>query len=315
MTSTKNHAVTGAFGYSGKYIAQRLLDKGIAVRTLTNSQHRENPFGDRINTYPLEFHDLSRLVESLRGVDVLYNTYWVRFNHTLFNQKSAVENTHTLFKAAVKAGVRKIVHISITNPSENSPLEYFSGKAKLERYLSETGLCYSILRPAVLFGIEDILINNIAWLLRHFPIFGIFGMGDYKLQPIYVDDLAMLAVDEGFANNSENKIIDAIGPETYTYRELVDVIAKAIQIRRPMMSIPPTIGYIIGWVVGKLKNDVVITRQEIAGLMSNLLYTDSLPTGTTKFSTWVYENATLLGTTYKSEVARRKNTHSSYGDI
>ncbi len=315
MTSTKNHAVTGAFGYSGKYIAKRLLDKGVTVRTLTNSLHRENPFGDRIKAYPLVFDDYSRLVESMRGVEVLYNTYWVRFNHTLFNQKSAVENTHTLFNAAVEAGVRKIVHVSITNPSENSPLEYFSGKAKLEKYLLETGLNYTILRPGVLFGIEDILINNIAWLLRHFPIFGVFGNGEYKLQPIFVDDLAKLAVDEGCNHHDENKIIDAIGPETFTYRELVAVIAHAIQKNRPMISIPPAMGHIIGWFIGKLKNDVVITRQEIAGLMSNLLYTDSTPTGTTKFSSWVNENANLLGTTYKSEVARRKNTLDSYDQI
>ena len=66
-----------------------------------------------------------------------------------------------LFEAAKKQGIKRIVHISITNPSEDSPFEYFSGKAKIEKALIEFGISYA-LRPAVLFGKEDILINNIT---------------------------------------------------------------------------------------------------------------------------------------------------------
>ncbi len=192
------HAVTGAFGYSGKYIAKRLLDKGHEVITLTNSMARANPFGEKvIKAYPFNFDKPAELAASLRGVSVLYNTYWVRFNHKLFRHTDAVKNTLVLFDAAKAAGVERIVHISITNPSEDSPLEYFSGKAQLEKALIDSGISYAILRPTVLFGKEDILINNIAWSLRHLPVFGVFGDGQYRLQPIYVDDLAELAVRYG----------------------------------------------------------------------------------------------------------------------
>jgi uncharacterized protein YbjT (DUF2867 family) len=168
------HAVTGAFGYSGKYMAKRLLSKGHRVITLTNSLYRANPFGGRVEAHPFNFNKPERLTESLKGVSVLYNTYWVRFNHKMFTQADALRNTITMFNAAVEAGVERIVHVSITNPSENSHLEYFSGKARLEKELEETGLSYAILRPAVLFGKEDILINNIAWVLRRLPVFGVF---------------------------------------------------------------------------------------------------------------------------------------------
>ncbi|MBE2264063.1 MAG: NAD(P)H-binding protein [Burkholderiaceae bacterium] len=310
MSNSSIHAVTGAFGYSGKYIAQRLLAAGRQVITLTNSTDRANEFGGRLPVYPFHFDQPDELAASLAGVEVLYNTYWVRFNHKLFRHADAVQNTLTLFDAARRAGVRRIVHVSITNPSEDSPLEYFSGKARLERALIESGLSYAILRPTVLFGKEDILINNIAWLLRHLPLFGVFGDGSYRLQPIYVDDLAALAVQQGGATG--NLTLDAIGPETFTYRELVTTIGRLIGAPRPVIGVPPAAGYWVGRAVGALMGDVTITREEIAGLMADLLYVDSPPTGVTKLSGWVADHAATLGRHYTSELARRQDRVGAY---
>lgn len=304
-TAQSRHAVTGAFGYSGQCIARRLLEAGEPVITLTNSLHRPNPFEERVKAYPFNFENPAELTQSLEGVSVLYNTYWVRFNHKMFSHADAVANTLALFTAAKQAGVRRIVHISITNPAEDSPLEYFSGKARLERALIESGLSYAILRPTVLFGKEDILINNIAWLLRRLPVFGVFGDGRYRLQPIYVDDLAQLAVEQG--RNESNVIINAIGPETFTYRELVQEIGRIIGARRPVVSVPPAIGYWAGALIGKLTGDVTITRQEIAGLMAGLLYVDAPPAGQTRLTDWAAAHAATLGARYASELARRKD--------
>ena len=87
------------------------------------------------------------------------------------------------------------MHISITNPSLDSPLPYFRGKAILEKEIRASGISHAIVRPTVLFGKEDILINNITYLLRRLPVFAIPGSGDYRLQPIYVEDLAEIAVE------------------------------------------------------------------------------------------------------------------------
>ena len=310
MKNDHVHAVTGAFGYSGKYIAQRLLAEGQRVITLTNSLQRRNPFGERVRAVPLDFDQPAKLTESLRGVSVLYNTYWVRFNHRNFTHADAVRNTETLFRAAQAAGVSRIVHVSITNPSETSPLEYFRGKARLERVLRESGLSHAILRPAVLFGREDILVNNIAWALRHLPVFGIFGDGQYKLQPIYVDDLAQLAVEQGRASRSVT--LNAIGPETFTYRGLAEALGRIIGKPRPMVSVPPSVGYAAGWVIGKLVGDVMITREEIRGLMDNLLCVDAPPAGTTLLTDWARERAATLGLHYASELARRRDREVEY---
>lgn len=310
MSQQQIHAVTGAFGYSGKYIAGRLLDKGHQVITLTNSLHRANPFGDKVQAHPFNFDNPQKLVETLKGVSVLHNTYWVRFNHKMFKHADAVANTITLFNAAKEAGVERIVHVSITNPSTDSHLEYFSGKAKLEQALKDSGISYAILRPTVLFGKEDILINNIAWALRKLPVFGVFGDGRYRLQPIYVDDLAALSVEQG--ESRENAIIDAIGPETFTYKGLVETIGEIIGKKRPIISVSPAIGYMAGLVTGKLVGDVMITREEIEGLMADLLYTESPPAGQTKLTDWAKKHAATLGKNYTSELARRKDRQSEY---
>jgi len=305
------HVVTGAFGYSGRYIAQRLLAAGARVRTLTDSPDRLSPLRGRIEVHPFNFDRPEALVASLQGASALYNTYWVRFNARDFRHAVAVDNTLALFRAAQAAGVARVVHVSITNPSLDSPLEYFRGKAVLERALRESGLSHAILRPTVLFGDEDILFNNIAWLLRRLPLFAVFGSGDYRLQPMFVDDLAELAVRQGNAHASTT--IDAIGPETFSYRELVRCIGEAIGHVRPVISLPPAIGFAAARVMGGFLGDIIITKPEIEGLMANLLYVSSPPAGSTRLTVWAREHAATLGLHYANELARRRDRRRGYG--
>jgi NADH dehydrogenase len=311
----ERHVVTGAFGYTGKYIASRLLAGGqnVIVDTLTNSPQRGNPFQGQVRAFRYHFDKPQRLSDFLMGTRVLYNTYWVRFDSAEFTFQQAVANSKTLFRAAKKAGVQRIVHVSITNPSLDSDLGYFRGKALVEEHLKESGISYAILRPAVLFGFEDILINNIAWVLRRFPVFGVFGSGEYCLQPMYVKDFAERAVREG--QNEEDVVLNAAGPETYTFRGLVTMISKAIDCPRPVISLPPRLGYFVGWVIGKMMNDVFLTWEEIQGLMHGLLYTNSEPMGKTRLSLWVRDHKDRLGHSYASELARRRNREDTYRDL
>ena len=313
MAEGELHVVTGAFGYSGRHITERLLRAGHRVRTLTNSPSREHAFGNRVETRPFDFGDRDRLARSLEGAVVLYNTYWVRFNHRDFGFAEAVENTRTLFAAAKAAGVPRVVHVSITNPSESSALEYFRGKAQLERSLLESGLSHAILRPAVLFGGDDILINNIAWALRHLPVFGVFGDGQYRLQPIHVEDLADLAVAAGAQR--ANSTVDAIGPETFTYRGLVEELSRIFGVRRPIVSVPAGLGYVAASALGALLGDVLLTRDEIAGLMEGRLVTDSPPVGRIRLTDWAREHASTLGRKYASELGRRRDRKAAYARV
>jgi uncharacterized protein YbjT (DUF2867 family) len=303
-------AVTGAFGYSGLYITKRLLQAGHEVITLTNSLSRPNPFGTKVVAFPFHFDEPGKLCNSLQGIDALINTYWVRFDHRLFTHRQAVENTKVLFSAAKDEGVTRIVHVSITNPDSTSALPYFRGKAELESTLKGLGISYCILRPTVLFGKEDVLINNIAWSLRHLPIMGVFGKGDYRLQPIYVDDLAQTAVQK--VNEYRDEVVEAIGPETFTYRELVASIGRAISVKRPIIAVPPIVGYWSCRLVGLFVGDVVITYEEIKGLMDGRLYVDAPPLGTTRLTDWIDRHRDTLGRSYTSEMARRVDRTSQY---
>ena len=298
--------VTGAFGYSGSRIARRLLEHGHTVRTLTNSPGHGHPLANHIHAAPFHFEAPDELTRSLEGTAVLINTYWVRFDHRRFNHATAVQNTLTLFAAAKRAGVPRIVHVSITNPEEGSPLPYFHGKGRLERALRESGIPHTILRPAVLFGDGDILINNIAWALRHLPCFGVFGDGKYKLQPIHVEDFAALAVRE--ATTTGDRTIEAIGPETFTYSELARTVGQIIGCPRPVFGVPPWFGYAAARLVGWWHRDEFVTREEIAGLMQNRLYVDAPPAGATRLTDRATHNAATLGRSYANELARRQPT-------
>jgi len=294
--------VTGAFGYIGRYITGQLLDSGRGVKTITTHIEKPNPFGEQVKAYPYNFDRPELLQETLRGAETLYNTYWVRFNHGSSTFAQAVKNTEVLFQCAVEAGIQKIVQISVTNASSESPLPYYQGKAIQEEALKRCGVPYAIIRPTLVFGKEDILVNNIAWLIRKYPVFPIFGDGQYRVQPVYVDDLATIAIEA--AKQTGNNIIDAIGSENYTFEAFVRLIAKTLSRNVVFVRTPPGLGITFGKVIGLAFQDVLLTKAELEGLMTNMLTSDQEPTGNTRFSAWLDENKHSVGSAYSSELAR-----------
>jgi len=298
-------AITGAFSYSGKYVAQRLLARGEEIITLTGHPNRPDPFGGKVKAFPLDFNDEAELVESLKGVDVLVNTYWIRFDHGQNTQPRAVENTRKLIKVAVAANVKRIVHVSITNPSADSHLPYFWGKAANEKSVIESGMSYAILRPTVLVGAEDILINNIAYLMRRFPFFGLPGDGSYRLQPICVEDLADLIVEAVYAKN--NYVIDAVGPDNFTFKEMVELIGEKTGSKRLLLPMPPKLALLAAQFLSLFLGDVLLTPEEVDGLMSGLLVSKEPPRGKTSLRDWLDANKDRVGKRYASELARHFN--------
>jgi nucleoside-diphosphate-sugar epimerase len=302
MTATAQlDVVTGAFSYSGAAIARELRAAGHRVRTLTAHPERAQA-GTDTEVRPLDFTAPAGLAESLRGAHTLYNTYWVRFARGPVDHDAAVANSRMLFEAAARAGVRRIVHISITNPSRSSPYPYFRGKAQVERSLADTGVPGAIARPAILFGGDGVLINNIAWLLRRVPVFAVGGRGDYRVRGIHVDDLARLCVKLGAGH--ETVTVDAVGPQSLTFRELVEAVRAAVGSRAAVVNVPGPVVLALSRALGAALRDTLLTRDEYQAMADGLADSAAPATGDTVFTEWVAEHGAELGRGYANELDR-----------
>jgi len=305
---TRTDVVTGAFGYSGAAITRELRAAGREVRTLTGHPDRA-PAGSDIDVRPLDFSDPAALAGDLAGAHTLYCTYWVRFPHGTATRESAVTNSKILFEAAARAGVQRIVYVSILHADTASPYPYFSGKGEVEKHLAATGVPYAIARPAILFGSSatlgaagSVLLNNIAWLLRHLPVFGIGGGGRYRIRPIHVDDLARLCVD--LDSRPGNVTVDAVGPESVTFREMVTAIraatgSRSLLVPAPGWAIPP-----LSAVLGKVLRDVLLTPEEYSAMADGLADSAAPATGKASLTDWIARHGDELGRVYANELDR-----------
>jgi len=301
--------VTGAFGFTGQHIAAWLLGEGRRLRTLTRDPDRPHPLAAHLEARSYRFDNTVELARSMEGATTLYNTYWVRFERggTSFDQ--AVANSRALFQAARRAGVRRIVHVSITNPDITSPLPYFRGKALVERDVAESGLAYGIVRPTVIFGEGDVMVNDVAWLLRRLPVFPYPAGQSSPVRPVFVGDVARSCVDAARADG--DVVIDAIGPETFDFTDFVDAIRTAVGSRAQLIPVPPPAVPVLARLVGRAVNDVVLTRDELAGLMAGLVAPEGPATGQVVFSEWLAAHGESLGREWASELGRHYGTRST----
>jgi NADH dehydrogenase len=294
--------VTGAFGYTGSFIAERLLADGRRLRTLTRRAPGDHRLRDRVEAVPLRFDDPAALIEALRGADTLYNTYWRRFPHPKMGFADIVEQSGQLIDAAWEAGVQRLVHVSVSNAAPDAPTSYFRAKAAVEDRVRASGLSHAIVRPTLLHGPGDILINNLAWTLRRLPVFGMPGDGSYRVQPVFVGDLAELVARLGREN--DDREVDAAGPEVFRFADLVRLIRDRIGSRSLVLGMPRPVVLATTGLLGRLVGDVVLTRDEIVELTSELLVSASPPTCPTAFSTWLAAERDGVGRRYISEIAR-----------
>jgi len=298
--------VTGAFGYTSAAIAQSLLALGQEVRTLTNRDPGDHPLAGKVRAFPIDFQNPDRMAEIFtevfRGASTLYNTYWIRFPRGPLTFDKAVENIKALVKAAEQAGVERVVHISVSNASPGSDLPYFRGKGLAEEIIRESGMSYAILRPTLIFGTGDILLNNVAWFLRRFPFFPIAGTGGYRVQPVFIENVASQAVAAG--QDRENLVAELAGPDIFTYQEMVELVIKGIGSRSKLLHLPPGAALFLSRMASFFLRDVVLTRDELKGLMDGLLVAEGAPTGKTSLVQWLEAYGDSLGRKYQSEIKR-----------
>lgn len=302
--------ITGAFSFSGRFIAEELLTLGDSVETMTGHPNINDPHYKQIKIKEFRFDDFDALVESFKGIDTFYNSYWIRYPYKGMTWRQAVINCGKLFKACKVAGVKKIIHLSVTNCQKNSPYSYFKGKAIVEEMLKQCGVPYTILRVAWFFEDGDILVNNIAWILRRFPIFGLFDYGRFKLQPISAKSLAEIAVASRYQGDktiNNNKIINAIGPETYTWKQFITTINSSLGSKTLIIPFPGFTVYfavLISKFIGFFVHDRLLTIEEIKALEDDLCLTKDPSIGDISFKDWLYKYAKSNGVLWHGEIQR-----------
>jgi NADH dehydrogenase len=295
-------AVTGATSYTGRFIAERLVEKGRTVVDLTRSPRVPHPLGEAVTSAALHFGDQAGLAQALAGVDTLYNTFWIRFERGPMSYEGAIARSRTLFGAARRAGVRRVVHISVINAAHDAPTAYFRAKATVEDELIGSGVSYAIVRPTVTFGPGDILLNNLAWTLRRLPVFGIPGDGRYPIQPVHVQDIAEIAVRAG--SGTDHAVLDAAGPDTFSFRDFVDLVRRAVGSRARIVPVPVAAALLAGRLIGMVVRDVVLTRDEVTELHAGLMRSSAPATGTIRLADWLADNADAVGRRWASELDR-----------
>jgi uncharacterized protein YbjT (DUF2867 family) len=295
-------AVTGAFGFTGRAIAAQLLAAGRDVVTLTRRSGSGDPLAASLTVHPFDADRPGDLAAALEGVETLYNTSWLRFPRAGSTFEGAVARSAVLLAAARSAGVRRVVHVSVVNASSDAATPYVRAKAALEAVVRSSGLDWTIVRPTLTYGPGDILINNLAWALRRLPVYGMPGLGRYTVQPVHVEDVARICISG--AEGPPARTLDAAGPETLTYRELVDLVARAVGSRAIVVPMPAPLVLAAARILGVVVHDVVLTSDEIRELTSSLLTSSQPPLGTIRISDWVPANAAALGRRWSSELAR-----------
>lgn len=294
-------AVTGAFSFTGSHVARELLRRGHTVRTLTG--HPDKPaWAEDVAVHPFSFDDPARLQRSLRGAQVLVNTYWMRFPRKGVTFADAVENTRILMEAAKKAGVKRVVHLSVTNASPDAIVPYYRAKAAAEQVVRGSGLPVAIVRPTMIFGEDDVLLNNLAWMLRHLPVFPMVGLGRYRIQPVHVGDVARIVVD--LVASRSTATVDAAGPDQLEYREFVRVLKRALGKRRLVVPTPAPFALVMGKLTGLALRDVVATRDEMRTLRASLMTSDQEPLGQVRLQDWLRDHRDTVGRRWASDLGR-----------
>ncbi len=110
----------------------------------------------------------------------------------------------------------------------------------MEDMVEGLGIPYAIIRLALVFGVGDLLLNNMARALRRFPVFPVYGNGDYTVQPVYEEDFAAQAMEAG--SRDENTIAFAAGPDTFAIEVMLHLLTSSMGVRRMLLHTPPSVG-------------------------------------------------------------------------
>ena len=304
-------AITGAWSYSGRHVARRLLDRGDTVLSLTNHPAPDpHLFQGQVKAVPFDFTP-GRLAAHLAEIDVLACAYWTRHNRPPVGHRGpwmshaeATQRSQALIREAKTAGVRRLVWTSIANPGLDADLPYYQGKARVEAAVRSSGLSYGILRPACFFGPGGILLENVAWAVRRLPVFPLpAAAAPFHVRPIHVEDYADLVAEA--VHSQETFVRDAAGPDRVEFAALVRHLSAVMGSRTRLVSLPLPVCHLLYAAASRVMGETILTLDELKGLSRNRLDSREDPAGSISLLAYVAANAGTLGRRFLREPRRR----------
>ena len=238
--------VLGGSGFVGRHVCHQLVARGYRVTVPTRDRERAKslitlPTAD---VFTADVHDPATLKKVVRGCDAVINLIGVLHDgrgKASFRQ-AHVDLARKVAEACRQRGVQRLIHMSALNAAVNAPSAYLRSKGEAEAIVRESGLCYTIFRPSVIFGRDDHFLNLFAKLLRLMPVI-VLGSPNARFQPVYVEDVAHVFTESLTRLESFGRSYDLAGPRVYTLRELVAWVGEVTGHRRRIIGLNDTLSY------------------------------------------------------------------------
>ncbi len=232
-------AVTGGTGFVGRNLVNRLLSDNHEITILANRQSAKELFGKKVRAVSGSVHNFSDLIPAFQESQVVYHLVGI-IAETRKNtfEKTVAEGTKNIVAACREAGVKKIIYLSSLGTSANAQSAYHKTKYLAEQSVINSGLEWVIFRSSIIYGKGDGFLTIMSKIIRMLPFVPIFGDGEYKLQPIHINDLTEVMAAAAMDSRAVGQIIDLGGPEQLEYVQVINYLKQALGKKRLNFHIP-----------------------------------------------------------------------------
>lgn len=270
-----NIAITGGTGFIGRHLAEELRAEGHEVVAL-GSQASAVKAGPKKGALRIGLDDVDKLAEAFAGCDVV--AHCAGINREIGRetyQRVHVEGTRHVVTAAKQAGVRKIVFISFLRARPECGSKYHESKWTAEEIVRASGLDYTILKPGVIYGKGDHMLDHLSHAFHTFPVFAFVGMKDQLVRPTAVADLVRVLRATVVENRLSRETVAVTGPEEITLRTAVQRVARVVGKRPLMFRLPLAFHYTFGWLLERLMKTPLVAVAQVRILSEGVV--DPLP--------------------------------------
>lgn len=258
-------AVTGATGYVGRAIVKQALTEGYRVRAIVRDPaHAQSLARDGVELFHGNVLYAPSLEGAMTGVKCVIHLVGIinEWKENTF-ERVHTQATINVGDAAKKSGVKRYIHMSALGVRPNARSRYHQTKWAAEEYVRKSGLAWTIFRPSIIYGADDISTTVLAKIVRRAPVIPVIGNGQSKIQPVSIEAVAKCFVVAIKLDSTVQKTYDLCGPEAFTWNELYDKLAGVYGLRKPKLHLPLPVARLQGALLEKLSPKPPFNREQV----------------------------------------------------